>query len=103
MELDNGEGIVGYNFLHGSKESVGDFEISGTITRLENGDVKYNLTYTWNDIMDPNEIYPTDVFKNSILEQIRLCKYTMGIYVMRVTWSDESVIGNNSYGWLSNE
>ena len=103
MELDNGEGVVGYNFLHGSEPTVGDFEISGTITRLENGDVKYNLTYTWNDIMDPNEIYPTDVFKNSILEQIRLCKYTMGIYVMRVTWSDESVIGNNSYGWLSNE
>ncbi|MCR5593529.1 MAG: hypothetical protein K6F79_07275 [Saccharofermentans sp.] len=103
MELDNGEGVVGYNFLHGSEPTVGDFEISGTITRLENGDVKYNLTYTWNDIMDPNEIYPTDRFKNSILKQIQLCKFTLAIYVMRVTWSDESVIGNNSYGWLSNE
>lgn len=101
MEIDNGESISGYQYLHGTNASVGDFHIYGTITCLENGDIKYNLTYVWNDIIDPNPDYGTDILKNLVAE--RFFRQTMGAYIIRISWSDVSIIGNNSSGWLANE
>ena len=58
--IENGY-TTGYEMLHGSNGSVGDFEISGDATMAEDGcGVEYNLTYTWHDIIDPNPTYAMD-------------------------------------------
>lgn len=42
MEIDNGESISGYQYLHGTNASVGDFHIYGTITCLSFS-IRYNF------------------------------------------------------------
>ena len=101
MVIDNGESICGYQYLHGTDMTVGGFHIVGTITCLNSGDIQYDMTYTWNDLIDPNPLYITDIIKNAIAE--RFFRQTMGAYIIRITWSDSSVIGNNSSGWLAYE
>ena len=101
MVIENGESICGYQYLHGTDMTVGGFHIVGTISCLNSGDIQYDMTYTWNDIIDPNPLYVTDIIKNAIAE--RFFRQTMGAYIIRITWSDSSVIGNNSSGWLAYE
>ena len=65
-ELDHGESINGYQYLHGSESTVGDFQISGVIRKTEDGDIIIEMTYTWNDKINPNKNYPTDIIKAGI-------------------------------------
>ena len=68
-ELFNGENVTGYNFLNGTNKDVGDFDTWGTYTikREKNSNcykIEYDLEFTWNDIIDPNPKYATDVYKS---------------------------------------
>lgn len=60
MKIENGEDIIGYQYLHGTNKNAGGFTISGTISKNIKGDITYDLTYTWNDIIDPNYKYASD-------------------------------------------
>jgi len=95
-QLENGEGIIGYQYLHGTNEKVGDFHIVGWgevhpqqgagvawiqgknpfLTRRVWHDVgtrvDLDLTFIWNDIIDPNANYWTDTVKNAIAEYLTL-------------------------------
>ncbi|WP_218080216.1 eCIS core domain-containing protein [Anthocerotibacter panamensis] len=76
MAIENGEGIVGYQYLHGTNASVGDFNIQGhaRIDRDQHGNktIRFTTAYTWNDIIDPNPQYATDQWKSQIAEVITL-------------------------------
>lgn len=65
---------------HGTDMTVGGFHIVGTIVCLNSGDIQYDMTYTWNDIIDPNPLYVTDIIKNAIAE--RFFRQTMGANYM---------------------
>jgi hypothetical protein len=88
-EIDNGEGIVGYQYLHGTHKDVGGFGIAvtGTITRTGNAcAVSANVAYTWNDLIDPNGQYTSDIIKSTFAELITLGMATS--YRLSITWNE---------------
>lgn len=91
--------LRGVTLLRTTDSTVGDFNIRGTITRFDNGDIEYNMTYTWNDIITYDDRY--DCIPDNVLENV--FGDTMSDYTIRISWSDVSVIGNNSSGWLSKD
>jgi hypothetical protein len=90
--LENGEGVVGYQYLHGSDSTVGDFEMNGEAT-LETwnasggvGRVVVQGVFVWNDRIDPNPIYTTDTWKS---HYATIC--TMGrakAYRIKIMWRE---------------
>ena len=103
--IENGEGIIGYQYLHGTNADVGGFHMKGTITKLDNGDCIFDITYTWNDIMDPNPQYKTDIIKSNFAKWIPFANPTD--YTIAISWHDISIgpaggssHGNTGYGWL---
>jgi hypothetical protein len=84
-EVENGEGIIGYDYLHGTNARVGGFQMWGVSTvrqgvsvRNRNGtvgtgtSVTMTVTYRWNDMIDPNRQYSTDRWKSTIAAVISL-------------------------------
>ena len=106
MVIENGEGIVGYKYLHGTNEDVGGFQITGTISKDTRGDMIFDLTYSWNDIMDPNPTYSTDMIKAGFAKTIPFANPTD--FEMHITWSDKTIIRQDegwfrkNKGWLKN-
>jgi len=108
MEIENGENIVGYQYLHGTNKSVGGFRIKGRIKKSFKG-TEYNMTYTWNDIMDPNPIYSSDVAKAKFAWKIPFARPKN--YRLAISWSDRTVMPGSrpyschsksgGYGWLA--
>ena len=47
MVIENGENAIGYQFLHGTDETVGGFQIKGKISKSKSGDTIYAMNYTW--------------------------------------------------------
>jgi hypothetical protein len=76
QDIENGEGIVGYQYLHGTNKDVGDFNQRGTthVTQLPNGNyqVKMDNHFQWNDVIDPNPQYSTDRWKSTVAEVLTL-------------------------------
>jgi hypothetical protein len=77
--LENGEGLNGYNFLHGTAAEVGGFVLSSnsTVSRGRGGEsnldgsttpgetiIEIQANYRWNDMMDPNPRYISDRLKS---------------------------------------
>jgi len=100
MQIENGEGIVGYQYLHGTNANVGDFERGGNASIVRNADggatVTLNMDYRWNDVIDPNPQYSTDRWKSTIAEVV-----TMGqadAYDIHIGWSETTVIQLDSSG-----
>jgi WXG100 family type VII secretion target len=99
QELENGEGIVGYQYLHGTNANVGGFELDGNAKISKEGDgyaVKFDLDYTWNDVIDPNAKYRTDVIKNTFAEVITLGQADP--YALHITWSEETIVHLDARG-----
>ena len=93
MEIENGEDIIGYQYLHGTNSDAGGFRIIGTIKKKKNGKIVYDLTYIWNDIIDPNYYYPTDQKKSKIAKWIPFAD-PMDYYIC-IAWTDKTVITSN--------
>lgn len=104
MEIDNGEDIIGYQYLHGTNADAGGFTIKGTISKDKKGNITYDLVYTWNDIIDPNLKYNSDNKKAAFAKKIPFADPTD--YAISISWSDKSVIKskpgffNRNIGWL---
>ena len=95
-----GEDIIGYQYLHGTNEEVGGFKIIGNISKDTSGNITYDLTYTWNDKIDPNYSYTSDSIKAKVAKLIPFANPTD--YVIRITFSDKTVISSSgSSGWLA--
>ncbi len=92
-EIQNGESIVGYDYLHGTNASVGDFQITGIADVLRSGSgstVSFSITHDWGDIIDPNPQYVTDNWKSFVAEVATLGQAAG--YVLHVRWSEEVVV-----------
>lgn len=92
--IQNGEGIVGYQYLHGTDATTGDFRHSGTTTVRAQADGTYAITveatYEWNDTIDPNPKYGSDISKNRIAEIL-----TLGAadpYQIHIRWDQPTTI-----------
>jgi|GEM_PF-643385 len=103
MSIQNGELINGYQFLHGTNAKVGNFRIVGTITKYLYGNTRFFFWYQWNDIIDPNPKYLTDIVKSYFGKVISFGQAKE--YVIRIGWTDDSRYrptgyGGRSTGWL---
>lgn len=68
---DPSNGSSGYMLLHGSNADVGGYQIEGTVNKDEKGTITYDMTYTFNDVIDPNFRYKQDKVCYNILEQLK--------------------------------
>lgn len=100
-ELENGEGIVGYQYLHGSNRDVGDFTITGfAVLHPLHADtdptgnsgtiVQMGVRYTWNDMIDPNPQYGTDTVKSVFAEIITLGQAEA--YRISISWEEACTV-----------
>lgn len=94
-EIENGEGIVGYQYLHGTNAAVGDFQIRGLAFSTNEG-MAANLRFIWNDIIDPNPGYDTDIEKNNFAEKITLGRATP--YTIKIIWDSQIRLGLDATG-----
>lgn len=110
-EVENGEGIVGYQYLHGTNADVGGFLLHGTstVTRSVGGSsnadgtstpgetiVEIQANYRWNDMIDPNPQYSTDRVKSVIAEIISLGQAQA--YRISINWTATARVHVNSAG-----
>jgi RHS repeat-associated protein len=94
LNFPNGEGITGHNFLHGSNRTVGDVTIAGELisppTSLmgsDSYDIQIKFTFTWNDVIDPNPTFESDINKSSWAARAgTVYGFTPTNYTIRVTW-----------------
>lgn len=103
-EIENGEGIVGYQYLHGTNSQKGDFRFDGTtgVKQLPNGNYEVTIhgQYTWNDRIDANEKYATDIWKSRAGQVISLGQ--AADYDIHITWhADTTVVLDRSGHVLS--
>jgi hypothetical protein len=90
-DLENGEGIVGYQYLHGTNKDAGDFVLQAALHVLHispGGNIEFNavLRQTWNDLIDPNPIYLTDRIKNAYAEGCTLGRAAP--FCISITWNE---------------
>ncbi len=101
VTIENGEGIIGYQYLHGTNRNAGDFQINGTTIRtstLDGVTVALDLSYTWNDIIDPNPRYWTDRLKSAFAELITLGRAEG--YEIHITWNARAEVRFDSSGTI---
>jgi hypothetical protein len=100
QELENGEGIVGYQYLHGTNEDVGDFQQRGTTRIIPQPDGTYqvvlNNRYQWNDVIDPNDQYSTDRWKSRLAEIATLGRADP--YQMSIGWDEQTTVTVDAQG-----
>lgn len=66
------------------------------------------MTYAWNDIIDPNFMYDTDIEKSNVAKENGL--FTPEDYEIHLTWYDTTIIRaregsmfwQKNLGWLKN-
>ena len=89
-EIENGESIIGYQYLHGSNADVGDLEIFGTMLKDVDGNVHIQYTAQWNDIIDPNYKYFSDKKKAKLAKIL-----SFGLardYIIRIKWENSLIV-----------
>ena len=84
LSFSNGEGIKGYNYLHGSNADVGGFSYTVTIS-MKYGYKVYDFDFVFNDKIDPNKKYVSDMEKVEIAKRIPFANPTD--YVIRIQWT----------------
>ncbi|MBQ0897318.1 hypothetical protein KBX37_30360, partial [Micromonospora sp. U56] len=104
INIQNGEGLVGYEYLHGTNPDVGDFQVGAFTSSYwggsSGGTVEVFGQYTWNDIIDPNYNYTTDQQKNQWAEII-----SFGMadpYNIHITWHALTIVMFNASADVSN-
>lgn len=93
MEIQNGESISGYQYLHGTNADAGGFNFQGrtTIDKTNGGyEVHVPARYTWNDRIDPNGQYRSDQIKSTIAEIVTLGRADS--YNLHLSWNSEAVV-----------
>ncbi|GMO38070.1 MAG: hypothetical protein Ta2B_17770 [Termitinemataceae bacterium] len=85
---ENGEGIIGYNYLHGTESEAGHLQVSGTMLRNQDGSISVNYTAQWNDKLDPNYSYDSDSAKERFAKTIA----NPTDFTIKITWDDTMTI-----------
>lgn len=55
-----------------------------------------DMTYTWNDVIDPNPQYATDNWKSTVAEIITLGQAEA--YEIHISWTERTVVHLDSNG-----
>jgi len=97
VDIENGEAIIGHQYLHGSNRSVGDFKITGSTNKDTSGKVTANLHFEWNDVIDPNFQYDTDLLKAQIAQQIP--GSNIQNYIIKIAWDFKMVKNITEPSW----
>lgn len=96
---DSGGYRTGYNVLHGSNKSAGDFRITGNLIAHRPGPansaytvVYRNLVFVFNDIVDANKKYASDATGFRLANNLaRVLKVgPPRDYTLRIRWSPET-------------
>jgi hypothetical protein len=108
MELEAGESVTGYQYLHGANEDVGGFRMWG-VAALEYGGlcgsdgadvpavrVDLRLHFEWNDKIDPNTRYFSDTVKSAVAAVATLGEARP--YIMTIGWEDTCSISLDASG-----
>ena len=99
-EIENGEGIVGYQYLHGTDSGVGDFKFDGSTGVQALPDGTYEVTidsgYQWNDKIDPNPEYETDRTKSRWAEILTFGRADP--YDLHITWHARTTVKMDAAG-----
>jgi len=93
MEIQNGESISGWQYLHGTDDDAGGFKFSGStdVTRVDGGyEVHVPASYSWNDKIDPNPKYRTDKIKSTLAEIATLSRADG--YEFHLSWSGDATV-----------
>ena len=100
VAIENGEGIVGYQYLHGTNADVGGFKHNGgtTVTPLSDGAYRVTVaaSYQWNDVIDPNPQYSTDQRKSLIAEILTLGRADP--YDLHIGWQSTTTLVVDAQG-----
>ncbi len=102
MKIENGEDIIGYQYLHGTNSKVGGFAVEAFIKKDKKGKTTFTCSYIWNDMIDPNFYYYSDIKKANFAKIISFGKAKD--YRIQIIWSDVSVLNSSGKweeGWLS--
>lgn len=107
-ELRNGEGIIGYEYLHDTNQvdlTPGGFQMQGEATKVKGGrtdclQVDFDVVYRWNDRMDPNLRFTSDNIKARLARMFANPKD----YNLRIRWRSSSSFlmingKDDSSGW----
>ena len=99
VAITNGEGIVGYNYLHGVSYDIENglygYQVDATITK-SNGFTVYRIKSTWHDAIDPNFVYATDRAKASFAQTIPFADPQN--YNLIVSWEDIYIENSEGIG-----
>lgn len=95
-EIENGEDIIGYQYLHGTNADAGGLRICGTVGRDATGTAIYDVNCTWNDIIDPNFNYDSDRKKAALANLIIFSNPSD--YKISITWRMENNKRSHSRG-----
>lgn len=94
LEIENGEGMVGYQYLHGTNKNDGGFNAKGhtTVARGANGEYVVTVTadLTFNDVVDPNFEYDTDRWKAGVAKVISFGQASP--YDLHITWPRDAQV-----------
>lgn len=93
VEIQNGEGVTGYEYLHGTNMDAGGFNMRGaaSISAVAGGyEVVIDAMYTWNDAIDPNQQYVTDRVKSGFAELITGGRADP--YDIHISWPGRTVV-----------
>lgn len=105
MIIADSKPYSGYMMLYGSNMDARGYHISGTVSKNVKGVITYDMTYTFNDIMDPNFRYKSDEVGYILLRALKVLdgNITMNDYNIHISWSDVTVINPEkslNTGWL---
>lgn len=105
--MDDEDSHSGYMLLYGSNEDVGGYQMHGTVSEDGEGVVTYDMTYTYNDIMDVNNSHWKDTIADIGLKILQIFndKMTLEEYNIQITWQDVTTIypdDRDNTGWLRN-
>ncbi len=86
-EIENGY-YTGYEMLHGTNSTTGDFQIHGFVIKIDELTYKYSVSLEWHDIIDPNNQYGSDSISPETLESL----YSPRDFKIDIKWNDTFII-----------
>jgi hypothetical protein len=88
--IKNGEGIIGYNYLHGADMKAGGLYLRIVARKLIRS-VVVTVYCTWNDWINANHKYDSDKYKADLAKKIPFTNPTD--YIIRISWTERFLIG----------
>jgi hypothetical protein len=105
VKIDDTENLHGYDLLHGTNKFMdtwGPYKVEKAKGCTK---ISFNLKHTWNDVIDPNPKYATDMSKAAWVKKqaVNLMGKKPYDYVMTITWSAKATVTLDNNGKIIEE